>query len=101
MFFSFFQRHTNGLLLTEEASGLAASVVVEADSPKEAIEAAERIGVYFNGLKIARDQGSVHDRWTGPHGGIQFKRNRVRGVDLGPKGKRMCIHFKDGRREWR
>ena len=63
-FFEFRQNNSGGSFVIDESAGLSVSVIVEADSAKDANERAESIGIYFDGCESGRDCDCCGDRWS-------------------------------------
>lgn len=49
MYWQFHQNNSGGSFIVDESAGISVDVIIEADSPREANERAERIGLYFDG----------------------------------------------------
>ena len=60
MFFDFSQNNSGGDFDYDAERGISCHVIIEADSPSDASEKAEAIGLYFDG---AGDCSCCGDRW--------------------------------------
>lgn len=60
MFFRYRQNNSGGSFVTDHGSGISQEVYVEADTPYEADDIAERIGIYFDGFG---DCSCCGNRW--------------------------------------
>ncbi|MFD9561487.1 hypothetical protein [Streptomyces sp. NPDC059994] len=60
-FFTFTQNNSGGEFTYDEQTGISHFVIVEAGTAKEAIDRAERIGLYFDGYSDCRCCG---ERWS-------------------------------------
>lgn len=63
-FYEFSQNNTGGSFVTDDK--LCHRVVIEATSEKEAIQKAEEIGIYFDGVENGMDCPCCGDRWYTP-----------------------------------
>lgn len=63
-FYEFSQNNTGGSFVTDDK--LCHRVVIEAASEKEAIQKAEEMGIYFNGVDDGMDCPCCGDRWYTP-----------------------------------
>ena len=62
MFYTFGRNNSGGSFVRD--NDVSHWVIVEADSPNEANEIAESIGIYFNGVEDDRDCECCGDRWS-------------------------------------
>ncbi|MEV8022530.1 hypothetical protein AB0O76_40810 [Streptomyces sp. NPDC086554] len=60
-FFTFNQNNSGGGFDYDESAGISHFVIIEADSPKDAIDRAEEIGLYFDG---DNDCSCCGNRWS-------------------------------------
>lgn len=63
-FFQFDQLNTGGSFITDDK--VCHRLFIEADSVEEAIEKAENLGCYWNGVEAERDCPCCGDRWYIP-----------------------------------
>lgn len=63
-FFEFDQSNSGGSFITDDK--VCHRLFIEADSVEEAIEKAESLGCYWNGVDNGRDCPCCGDRWSGP-----------------------------------
>lgn len=63
MFYQFRQNNSGGKWAFDAAAGISFCVIVEAQSPDEANDKAERIGLYFDGVAHHEDCDCCGDRW--------------------------------------
>jgi hypothetical protein len=68
MFYTFGQNNSGGSFVFDYSRGITHFVIIEADSESEAMERAERIGLYFNGCSNGIDCSCCGDRWYSPDG---------------------------------
>ena len=114
MFYEFVQNNSGGSFTFDEKAGLTHFVHIEADSPEQANDIAERKGIYFNGCEDGGDCPCCGDRWDPvfDHDGSKVPANYGTPLDeldpdafyfiqWMPDGKEMAIHYKDGTIEWR
>ena len=64
MFFTFTQNNSGGRFRFDDKRGISVNVIVEADSKEQALERAESIGLYFNGVENGSDCECCGDRWS-------------------------------------
>ena len=112
MFYYFKQNNSGGSFSFDEDEGITHHVVIEADSASDANQDAKEIGIYFYGCSTGQDCDCCGDRWyevdeydgeVAPHihgssvedymGDEWFSRWME-------PGKEVCVHYKDGRKEW-
>ena len=112
MFYYFNQNNSGGSFRFDESEGITHHVVIEANNASDANKDAEEIGIYFNGCRTGRDCDCCGDRWckVSEYDGEEFP--HVYGTsaqDFANKkdfrgwmepGKEVCVHYKDGRKEW-
>ena len=65
MFYVFRQNNSGGSWDIDELNGIGKIVIVEADNEDSAVEEAEKIGLYFDGVKKGLDCECCGDRWDG------------------------------------
>lgn len=110
MFYTFIQNNSGGSFDSNEKRGIAPKVIIEAASQSEAMERAEGIGLYFDGVDAGTDCPCCGDRWYSPDSGTdapmiygspatEYGNGRLAIFWVG-KGKEICIHHADGRKEW-
>ena len=63
MFYVFQQNNSGGSWDIDELTGIGKIVIVEADNEDLAVEEAEKIGLYFDGVRKGIDCGCCGDRW--------------------------------------
>lgn len=63
MFYDFRQNNTGGNFVVDGARGISVNVIIEADSYSEAVERAEWIGLYWDGVESGSDCPCCGDRW--------------------------------------
>lgn len=106
-FYTFMQNNSGGSFICD-AAGITGIVIIEARDENHAIERAENIGLYFNGVSDGLDCACCGDRWNTPwdEGTDEPMRydKPVRGekVDTAWMGSKpeTAIHHIDGRIEW-
>ena len=106
MFHTFIQNNSGGFFVTEKDKGIASVVIVECDSEHDVLSRAEAIGIYFNGVADGTDCECCGDRWDYYEGDLT-EEPEVYGESPGEYMKTasslrqdICIHYKDGRKEW-
>ena len=109
MFYHFSQNNSGGSFHFSEEEGITHHVIIEADNASEANTIAELIGIYFDGCSTDRDCECCGDRWHSaydydgkefPHVyGEEVTENIILYRWMEP-GKEVCVHYKDGRKEW-
>lgn len=62
-FFEFKQNNSGGSFDYDAETGISRFVIIEADSPREAVDKAENIGLYFDGVYSGMDCECCGDRW--------------------------------------
>lgn len=109
MFYHFNQNNSGGSFHFNEEKGITHHVVIEADNPAEANTIAEGIGIYFDGIGDCECCGTRWDdvdEYEGeefPHvygGEIEKVLNTNHFSRWMEDGKEVCVHYKDGRKEW-
>lgn len=109
MFYTFSQNNSFGSFDFSEALGLTHHVVVEGDSSEDILERAKNIGIYFDGCDTGQDCPCCGDRWDEPWDADEFTEapevfgqpvDNFTGFSWMDKGKEICVHYKDGRKEW-
>lgn len=112
MFYHFSQNNSGGNFHFNEEKGITHHVIIEADNTSEANAIAEEIGIYFDGCSTGRDCECCGNRWYSacdwdkkdfPHVyGEEIKKalNTSHFYRWIEPGKEVCIHYKDGRKEW-
>lgn len=102
-FYTFDQNNSGGEFIIDRQAGIAPYVIIEADSPKEANEKAEEIGLYFDG---GGDCPCCGNRWSevssydgkeSPKVYGQPADNYKTNLRWGPTGYEIAVHYKDGR----
>jgi hypothetical protein len=63
MFYEFNQNNSGGGFESDFKRGISNLVIIEADSPEEANDKAQRIGLYFDGCDSGTDCDCCGDRW--------------------------------------
>ena len=109
MFYHFKQNNSGGSFSFGENRGITHHVVIEADSASEANAIAEGIGIYFDGVG---DCSCCGNRW---HSVYEYDKKdfpHVYGEEIEKAfntshlsrwmedGKEVCVHYKDGHKEW-
>ena len=112
MFYHFNQNNSGGYFTIDENRGITHHVVIEADNASEANQDAKEIGIYFEGCYTGRDCNCCGDRWHEvdeddgeevpaicgtPVQVVTSRSNFYRWME---PGKEVCVHYKDGRKEW-
>jgi len=113
MFYTFDQNNSGGSWDYDAARGITHRVIVEADSPDEANDRAEAIGLYFNGVAAERDCECCGDRWSPMWSGekgttvpevygtavLETKKMPRNGAGIKWMGNKpeVFIHYKDNR----
>ena len=108
MFYHFNQNNSGGSFLFDENQGITHHVVIEADNASDANAIAEGIGIYFDGYGDCSCCGNRwypvddHNEEDFPHvyGGEIKKVLNVSPYRWMDDGKEVCVHYKDGRKEW-
>jgi len=105
-FWTFNQNNSGGHFDLDEEAGITAYVIIEAKTPDEASARAQDIGIYFDGVRDGVDCGCCGDRWSEPWDKGTAKPmvysqpyNKSDSCRM-PKGKNVCVHYLDGRKEW-
>lgn len=108
-FYQYRQNNSGGIFDIDEADGITVFVIVEADSTEDADRRADDIGIYFDGCDSGRDCNCCGDRWYPADESDASAEPCVYGqpvaeatnwLQWAPDGKEICVHYKDGRREW-
>lgn len=115
-FVRFNQNNSGGSFDLNKTRGLTHYVIIEADSIDEAVDTAESIGIYFDGVDDDRDCECCGDRWYRPWKDDLTETPQVsdkspedylsgKGSKYGvskwmPEGFEIVVHYKDGRIEW-
>jgi hypothetical protein len=109
MFYTIDQNNSGGRFAIDYEAGITCYVIVEADNAIEANERAEQIGIYFEGVEDGYDCECCGDRWYTAHEDDAKETPTVYGeppekyVDK-PCSRwdnhPVCVHYKDGRKEW-
>lgn len=110
MFYIYDQNNSGGGFYVDHDRGISNYVIVEADTPEEANNTAETLGIYFNGCEAGMDCECCGDRWyaAGKGDGTdtpEVNRKEVEGVRVfegeikWTSGAEGYIHYKDGRVE--
>lgn len=63
-FFTFHQTDSGGSFVADLDDGIAEYVIIEAANADAANDKAERIGLYFNGMRDGHDCPCCGDRWS-------------------------------------
>ena len=114
MFYHFNQNKSGGSFSFDEDYGITHHVIIEAGNLEDAITKAEQIGIYFDGCYKGYDCDCCGDRWHEPwkDDGKETPmiystpvKDYLKGDKYPPmlwmdKGKEICVHYKDGRKEW-
>jgi hypothetical protein len=105
MFYEFNQNNSGGRFVRN--ASVDHYVQIEANSLSEAIERAQNIGIYFNGVSEGSDCGCCGDRWYEPYDGDKLHdvpchyNSPLTLANLSPtKNPRehtVVIHYLDGR----
>jgi hypothetical protein len=109
MFYHFSQNNSGGSFHFDENKGITHHVIIEADKASYANADAEDMGMDFSG---AFDCSCCGNRWhkVDECNGEEFPAIYGSSVEdcMGDKwfslwmkpGKEVCVHYKDGRKEW-
>lgn len=109
MFYHFNQNNSGGSFHFNEEKGITHHVVIEADNKSEANAIAEEIGIYFDGYGDCSCCGNrwypvdEYDKEEFPHiygATIEMQMSSKYFTRWMKEGKEVCIHYKDGRKEW-
>lgn len=109
MFYHFSQNNSGGSFHFNEEKGITHHVVIEADNTSDANAIAEGIGIYFDGhgdCSCCGRRWSSAEEYDGeefPHVYREKVNDYVNNRYFYPwmeDGKEVCVHYKDGRREW-
>ena len=112
MFYHFKQNNSGGSFSFGENKGITHHVVIEADNASDANAIAGEIGIYFDGCSTGRDCNCCGDRWgevwesdgeevPSIYGEpVQEAINSKYFYPWMEPGKEVCVHYKDGRKEW-
>lgn len=65
-YYKFVQNNSFGVYEINDEAGIGRIVWVEAASENDALERAEKIGLYFNGVEEGKDCPCCGDRWYAP-----------------------------------
>lgn len=112
MFYNFKQNNSGGGFDFDEEAGITHWVIVEAETEEEAIDRAEKIGLYWNGCDDGMDCPCCGDRWSN-YLASSYEKPSIYGEPLTEEtfsdrglgvwmneGKEACVHFKDGTKAW-
>lgn len=111
MFYTFKQNNSGGSFDYDELSGISVNVIVEANSPSEANQLAQDIGLYFDGCNTNMDCPCCGDRWydsAAYDGGDDVPSSYGKPLALSQdvdtstsmkwmKGFEIFVHYADGR----
>lgn len=108
MFYTFTQNNSGGRFTLNMEEGITQDVIIEADSLSEALEKAEDLGLYFNGVDTGRDCSCCGDRWHSSPDENDFPKLYGRPAEFylnnwsGLIGSfpAICVHYKDGTRKF-
>lgn len=109
MFYHFSQNNSGGSFHFNENRGITHHVVIEADNASEANAIAKGIGIYFDGVGDCSCCGNrwnyvyEYDKKDFPHVYGTSAQETVNSKYFCPwmePGKEVCVHYKDGRKEW-
>lgn len=110
MFYTYTQNNSGGSFHFDELDGITRFVIIEADSAEDANRRAEEIGIYFDGCDNDIDCDCCGDRWYPAWGGsVAVETPTIYGKHFAEgfgnftwmdKGKEVCVHYADGRKEW-
>lgn len=107
-FFTFHQNNSGGAFEYDKEKGITHYVIIEASALGEAIDRAEGIGLYFNGIEKGIDCECCGDRWSEPWD-EGTEKPEVWGEPASVAGKstvfdegekEIAVHYLDGRIEW-
>lgn len=107
-FYEFQQNNSGGEFHFDEKAGITHSVIVKADNREHAIDRAERIGLYFDGVDAGRDCACCGDRWYEPWKDYGTDEPMFYGKPVSaatgwawmPEGREIAVHYIDGRVDW-
>jgi len=112
MFYTFGQNNSGGHFDSHMSDGITHFVIIEADNMEEACDIALDIGIYFNGVEKGIDCECCGDRWYRPwydegtetpkvysQSPEEYVKDKSSHLWM-EKGKEICVHYKDGRKEW-
>ena len=106
-FYEFNQNNSGGGFDYDTKKGITHHVVIEANSKEEALDIAERIGLYFNGVYDEIDCPCCGDRWNTPWESTETPSvcgepvASVKKSGFFEEGqKEIAVHYLDGRIEW-
>ena len=109
MFYTYNQNNSGGSFDFNESRGITHFVIVEADSAADADRRAEDIGLYFDGCDSGIDCDCCGDRWYTQWKDEGTDTPEIYGKPFTEgfgdftwmdKGKEVCVHYADGRKEW-
>lgn len=112
MFYEYRQNNSGGSFDFDEVNGITHYVVIEADNVEDANTKAHEIGIYFDGVGKGYDCSCCGDRWYEPWPSKGTELLEVNGghpkdfdklewsTRLMKPGKEICVHYKDGTKEW-
>jgi len=110
MFFQFDQNNSGGSFSFDEDRGITHHVIVEEEDYASANNKAEEIGIYFYGCSDGSDCPCCGDRWSpassrekGDEKPLLYGEPVESASSYSkwmPEGKEICVHYKDGRKEW-
>ena len=109
MFFTYNQNNSGGEFIFDKDRGITHFVIVEADSPQDADDRAEKIGLYFDGYgdcpccgyrwysQFSSEEGDEEPSIYGRHPRDFVEKKKVVWMD---EGFEVAVHHKDGKIEW-
>ena len=106
MFYHFNQNNSGGSFHFNEEKGITHHVVIESDNASQANYDAEEIGIYFDGYGDCECCGNRWypvDDYNGKEFPHVFGKKVTENILLYgwmEPGKEVCVHYKDGRKEW-
>lgn len=107
-FFTFDQNNSGGSFDYDGERGITHYVIIEAADRHQAVDRAEEIGLYFDGVSDGRDCPCCGDRWSRPWQdptdapevwGNPVSQARSSGFFRNGQ-KEIAVHYADGRIEW-
>jgi len=110
-FYTFYQNNSGGSFSYSKESGVTRYVIIEAVDVDDALNRAENIGLYFNGVEYGSDCPCCGDRWSKPYRDEGTDEPLIYGEhpsEHQAKNYRyfkadefeIAVHYLDGRIEW-
>lgn len=108
MFYTYSQNNSGGSFSFDKRDGITHMVIIEAENHHEANSKAESVGLYFDGsgdCPCCGNRWDEIDKSDGKNKPEVYGKSPKDFVKDGStlwmkKGFEVCVHYKDGRKEW-